>query len=230
MMRTKKMLQKAAMMVLVLVMAGCSMVPPTQQPAAANPEAIKTEVAATVMAQMAQEAAAKAAAASPTAVPPTATTEPTKTKEPMPTDTAVPTLKAGVVVPTATKPATSGIGGGGGGPTATPTFIQVTVIKPYYGQQMKPRTDFDAVWKFKNVSTKTWTTEYYLQFEKGDKLQKSVEKVMFDKAVKPGEDISFTIDMLAPADPGIYVSYWILRDDNAKVIARLNVSIKVVAE
>jgi hypothetical protein len=204
-----------AILVLVLILAGCNTPTVVTEPTMDVPK-IRTESAQTVVAKLTMEAALNPTAT--VTAPPvvfTATTEPTPTAAPatatlMPTNTSVATLK----------PPTSG-GGGVVYPTATrragPDQAQLLSQSPSDGADYSPSNEFDGVWTFKNVGTSTWNTNYYYDFaEKGTNLART-NRYYLKEAVKPGETITLYADMVAPSTAGRYVSYWQLRNDNGAV-------------
>ena len=92
--------------------------------------------------------------------------------------------------------------------TVTSAICQVTV-SPALGAAMDPNEDFDAVWTVKNISGKKWelyTTDY--RYIKGTEMQKFGSAYDVDQVVDPGEAVSLTVDMVAPADPGTYSATW----------------------
>lgn len=186
------------LMVLVLisafVMMACSiplLVAPVDNTAATN-----TAVAQTVEARLTQvwsEATATEQAAPATNTPaPTNTPQPTNT--PAPTNTPQPTA-------TATKP-----------PVAcnAAQFIKDMTIAD--GSVMPKGVSFTKIWRLKNIGSCTWTTDYSVSFDGGDKLGGSA--VDMPKKVAPGEIVDISVPMKAPDEKGKYKGFWILRDDD----------------
>ncbi len=78
--------------------------------------------------------------------------------------------------------------------------------------RLNPGEAFTKVWRFVNNGSCTWTREYALVWFSGDELGVQNEQ-KFSQQVSPGESVDLTVDMVAPAAPGVYASYWMLRSD-----------------
>lgn len=133
---------------------------------------------------------------------PTATNTPEPTNTPVPTNTPEPT---NTPVPTATATATSVPI-----PCNAAQFIRDVTIAD--GSQMAPGTDFVKVWRLKNVGSCSWTKDYTVAFDGGDKLGGST--VNMPEKVSPGEVVDIVIQMSAPNTEGTYKGYWLLRDED----------------
>lgn len=180
---------------------------PTSVPGAVN----------TFIVQTANAAATRTAAAMPTSSPtPTLTPTPVNTDTPTPTET--PTVifilssPTSIVIPTFTLVSGGGGGGGGGGGSSSDNYAcRVQSQSPANGTVFNPRTDFDAVWRVKNIGQRAWdrhSVDYtYLS---GDKFHK-VSGYDLSTTVKVGEIINLTVDMRAPKDPGTYKTRWTMR-------------------
>jgi hypothetical protein len=161
-----------------------------------NPSATNTSVAATVEARL-TEVWAEATATSH-AAPATNTPEPTDT--PTPTETQSPTA-----TPSPTPTATSK-------PVAcnAASFVRdMTVADQTY---LPKGAEFVKQWRLKNVGSCTWTKDYEITFDGGDKLGGST--VSMPKNVSPGEVVDISIAMKAPKGEGSYKGFWILRNEN----------------
>jgi hypothetical protein len=78
--------------------------------------------------------------------------------------------------------------------------------------RLQPGETFTKVWRFVNKGSCTWTQNYSIVWFSGDDL--GVEKVQaFSDSVSPGDIIDISVDMIAPTTPGVYSSYWMLRND-----------------
>ena len=140
------------------------------------------------------------------------TTLPTNT--PLPTSTSLPTstpLPTNTPEPTSTpKPTATAV------PTSTPvpcnaaTFIKDMTVAD--GAQFAPGSEFIKVWRFQNVGSCTWTTDYDITFDGGDKMGGST--VSMPKKVKPGELVDIPLPLQAPNTKGTYKGFWMLRDDD----------------
>ena len=203
-----------AILVLVLILAGCNTPTVVTEPTVDVPK-IRTESAQTVVAKVTIEAALN-----PTAAATEAPVVFTATTAPSPTAAEIATLAPTITdVPTLVPPAS-----GGGGvvyPTATrragPDQADMLSQSPKDGTDYGPGVEFDGSWTFKNIGTSTWNTNYYYDFTgEGTNLAKA-ERYYLNKTVKPGETITLYADMVAPSSAGRYVTYWQLRNDNGAV-------------
>jgi hypothetical protein len=184
-------------LMLVVVLAGCNYPPPEEN-------GIKgTAVAETVAASIAEE-----------------------TQKAVPTDTPA-------VEETDTEhndESSSGDGEEAEEPTKTPTsdpegngqigddkaeFIADVSIPDY--SEVESGEEITKTWRIRNNGTTTWSTDYVIEFEKGEKLGAPTQ-LPLPKEVKPGGMVDISIDFTVPAATGEYSSYWILKnEDNEKV-------------
>ncbi len=224
-MSKSKILSLSLMIVIALVGSACSALGPKAEPTmdpqifqqtlnAASTQALETiaaQITATAQAQP-QEPTEE-----PTVVVFTPTTEPTATASPTATNTLPP--------PTATRvPATATATH-----TSTPSDLQCSIVSqsPALGEKMKLGYDFDAIWKLKNTGTKKWdASEMDIRFSSGSKLQKFGDVYDLGKIVNPGEEITITIDMLAPNIAGTYKSTWVLVGEG-KTVCTMNLHVEV---
>ena len=189
-----------------------------------DPAAISTFIAQTVNAASTQTAR----------VLPTSTSTPTTTPTPRNTDTPTPTATATVlfilssptslVIPTFT--AVSSGGGTSSGTSSDNYACQVVSVSPANGTSFKPRDDFDAVWKVKNIGQKNWDkngVDYF--YSSGTVLHK---KSAYDMSanVPVGSTTDIIVDMSAPKDAGSYSTTWSLRA-GSKTFCNLNLRITV---
>ncbi|MBN2043536.1 MAG: hypothetical protein JW757_00845 [Anaerolineales bacterium] len=94
-------------------------------------------------------------------------------------------------------------------------FIADVTIPDY--SEVLVGEEITKTWRIKNAGTTTWTTDYVLEFEKGEKLGASTQ-IPLEKEVAPGETIDISIDFKVPTATGEYTSYWILKnEDNQRV-------------
>lgn len=188
------------MVFFVFLLAGCNM------PSNADEQAQQTQAAQT-------EAASQLV-------------QPTNTVEiPVPTETeAADTGDSGsqestqtaVVLPTATP-----------GVSPTPTkegdeigedraeFISDVTIPDY--TEVETGEDITKTWRIRNSGTTTWTTEYIVEFEKGEKLGAPTQ-IKLSKSVKPNEFIDISIEFTVPNAAGEYTSYWILKNEDGEKV------------
>lgn len=75
-----------------------------------------------------------------------------------------------------------------------------------------PGEVFRKVIRLQNVGACTWTPDYTLVMTEGD--FQGATLVLMPSYVRPGQTIDLTFPLVAPAQPGNYISYWLLK--NAK--------------
>jgi hypothetical protein len=94
---------------------------------------------------------------------------------------------------------------------------------------MDPSKSFTKTWRFKNIGTCTWDTNYKIVFSDGAKMS-GVSPQKFEDDVAPGEKVDIAVDLKAPATSGTYRGYWKLQDDEgAYFVNNMWVQIKVSA-
>ena len=77
--------------------------------------------------------------------------------------------------------------------------------------RLVPGEEFIKVWRLLNLGTCEWSTDYAMVWFSGDDMGAAREQP-FLSAVAQGETIDFAVDMVAPAVPGLYSGYWMLRN------------------
>lgn len=168
------------------------------------------QIIITQAAQTAQAILTKAALLTPSA---TVTPTPTLTPTPEPTTA---TFTATLLTPLASA-------------TLTPqTSVDSAIYldqTPADGTILTPGSDFNVVWRIKNVGVSTWTTDYRLRFFAGT-LMSPVTAVALNNTVKPQEEIQITVPMKAPIAAGEYTTIWVL--SNAQDANFFNVYIRIV--
>ncbi len=75
---------------------------------------------------------------------------------------------------------------------------------------------FKKIWRIKNAGSCTWTTQYDLVFDSGDKLGAGSLAIPLPEKVRPGETVDLAVQFIAPLQLGDYRGYWMLRDGNGK--------------
>jgi hypothetical protein len=202
-------LKIAAILSLVVVIAGCSVPQAVQQPTQPSAPtvdmgALRTQVAQTVVANLTVQAALNPSATPlPTEKPTTAST-----LAPTPTTVVIETNTPFAMV-TSTLDALSQL-------QATPTWrvyptstkvpysdaCSLVSTSPEDGLQMSAGQDFDAVWVIKNTGFSDWDGGFYFQKVKGT-LGPS-DTTYISGTVTPGNTYTLTYDMTAPTQPGVY--------------------------
>jgi len=94
---------------------------------------------------------------------------------------------------------------------------------------VQPGAAFQKAWRLKNAGTCTWTTDYYLDFDHGNKPGADMKggRTYIQKDVKPGETYDLALDLVAPAHPGVYQGFWNLYNADKRPFAQLWVGIHV---
>ncbi|HEY3313019.1 MAG TPA: NBR1-Ig-like domain-containing protein [Anaerolineales bacterium] len=131
----------------------------------------------------------------PVTVPPTM---------PVPVQTQAP------AIPTPIPPASTAI------PTATvitycdwAIFIKDVTVPD--GTTFSPGDIFVKTWRLKNRGTCTWSPDYMLAFNSGDRMG-DTNAVRLPEYVAPGQSVDVSVTLTAPAAPGEHVGYWMLRN------------------
>jgi hypothetical protein len=177
------------------------------------------------IAQTANAARTQTAAAMPTS---TATAIPTQT--PANTFTPSPTFTSTVIFvlasPTVPVTATSTFFLGGGGTSADDFACQVLSVSPPNGTTFDGRTDFDAVWRVKNIGQRNWNrTAIDYTYDSGAQMHK-VAGYDLSADVRAGATTDITVDMVAPRNSGNYTTTWTLRRSNIE-FCRMTLTINV---
>jgi Ig-like domain-containing protein len=178
----------------------------------------------TIIVLTANAASTQTAAAMPTATftPSVTPTRPTETPSPTETPTVIFILSTPtqIVVPTFTLISSgggSGSGSGSGGSSGSSSenyACQILSVSPANGTTMNDDTDFDAIWKVKNIGQKTWDQNSVdFVYDSGTDMAKR-DGYDLNSNVKSGQEISLGADMVAPTKPGNYTTNWTLRVGN----------------
>jgi len=88
------------------------------------------------------------------------------------------------------------------------TFVSETIPD---GSDFAPSSAFTKTWRVRNIGTCTWNTSYAIVFDHGDSLS-APAAVAFPGVVAPGQEVDLSINMVAPAAPGTYESFWKFRN------------------
>ena len=92
-------------------------------------------------------------------------------------------------------------------------FISDVTIPDY--TEFETGEDIVKTWRIRNSGTTTWTTDYIIEFEKGEKLGAPTQ-IKLPKSVKPNEFIDISIEFTVPNATGEYSSYWILKNEEGQ--------------
>jgi hypothetical protein len=99
--------------------------------------------------------------------------------------------------------------------------------EPIDGAQMGVNTKFDMVWTVENTGTTTWTRRYAIRYFSGWALG---ERTLYylREDVAPGNQTNLVVDMVAPKDPGVYSSNWVLSNAEGVNFQLLTLTLQVV--
>jgi len=204
-----------ALGLIAVILAACEMIPQTgSKPTQLSPDTIFTSAAQTAESMRMERITQTAALA-----PKTATAIPTEI--PIESSTEIPaTLPLTLTLTTSLTPTLATTQGAP--PTdvaALPgedkaTFIEDVNIPD--GTKFSPSKKFQKTWRIENTGKTTWTTDYNLVFIDGS-LMGASPAVPLPQKVEPWEKVNVTVDMVAPANPGKYTSYWKLKNASGQV-------------
>lgn len=82
--------------------------------------------------------------------------------------------------------------------------------------RMLPGQAFTKIWRLVNRGSCSWNRNYQVVWFSGDRLGINPSQPLPGK-VEPGESVDVAVDMIAPQQPGLYTSYWMLRNPDGKL-------------
>ena len=127
---------------------------------------------------------------------PTITPPPTGT----PTETATPTETFVFILPTSTKPFE---------PYSAGSNCELIALTPH-NPVLLPREIFETNWTLKNTGDELWLDKD-IDFKHSGGTDMHREDVYdLPKSVAPDDQVTITVPMYAPKDPGTYTSTWVL--------------------
>lgn len=77
--------------------------------------------------------------------------------------------------------------------------------------RLLPGQVFTKIWRLVNRGSCTWNRDYQVVWFSGDRLSSAVQQPL-PGTVRPGESVDIAVDMTAPQEPGLYTSFWMLRN------------------
>jgi hypothetical protein len=83
------------------------------------------------------------------------------------------------------------------------------------GTILAPGQRFTKTWQIQNTGTSTWDSRYHWQFEAGAPL--GTVRVVAAPVVPPGATALFSVEMVAPQQPGFYRGFWQMTDPSGAV-------------
>ncbi len=108
-------------------------------------------------------------------------------------------------------------------PTATPQpcnkgqFVSETIPD---NTIISPNATFTKTWRFRNIGTCTWNSNYKLVYFSGDQMG-GVATKNFTQNVGPNETIDISVDLKAPGTAGTYKGNWKLLDDTGNAFVNV---------
>ncbi len=104
----------------------------------------------------------------------------------------------------------------------------------FLSETIKDNTEFTAgesftkTWTLRNDGYCDWNEDYHLVFKSGTQMD-GPDDYVFGFEIDPGEEITISLDLTAPATTGTFTGYWQLEtDDDEKFGSALSVKIEVV--
>jgi hypothetical protein len=79
------------------------------------------------------------------------------------------------------------------------------------GTVFAPNSIFNKVWRLQNIGTCSWTRDYRLVFDSGDRMD-APRAISLDENVDPGEMVDVKVELVAPDDEGRYRGDWQLEN------------------
>ena len=181
------------------VLSACNMPSAAEADSAANPNAVFTAAAQTASVQLTQAAA--------------------------PADSSTSTPTPSIFLPTVT-PVPTMI-------TITPTSDNcdkakfITDVSIPDGSEFAFGESFTKTWRIRNDGDCTWTSDYALVFDAGEKMNGASPQLLMG-SVGPGDTVDISIDLISPNTPGNYTGNWQIRNTTGKLFAKVYVQIKVI--
>lgn len=84
---------------------------------------------------------------------------------------------------------------------------------PADGSSVAPGAAFTTLWTLQNTSDRDWTTDSLdLRYRGGTPMHTSKDLIDFPTNVRDGGTFDLTISMVAPKEPGYYLTYWALME------------------
>ena len=107
-------------------------------------------------------------------------------------------------------------------PTDTPEvicdaagFVRDVTIED--GEEMYPGEAFTKTWRLSNLGDCEWNEDYDLVFDEGASMDGPASVPVTKGIVDPGDQVDVSVDLVAPAEDGIYKGTWQMRNDQNEV-------------
>jgi len=135
-----------------------------------------------------------------------------------PTETATSTPTVIFIIPTSTKPFE---------PHSVGSNCYLATQKPVNNAVFVPDESFDAEWTLRNTGDEIWSeTDIDFKYTSGRDMHKT-DVLDLPFSVGTNEDVTLTVAMVAPDDPGSYTSTWVL---STKKKTYCKVSVTIIVE
>jgi hypothetical protein len=88
------------------------------------------------------------------------------------------------------------------------------------GFVVAPNTPFTKMWRLKNTGSCAWDSNYQVFYMAGANMTRySAYKIVGpEERVEPGQSVDISVGMTAPANNGVYTSYWGLKGRYGEII------------
>ncbi|VDN19409.1 unnamed protein product [Gongylonema pulchrum] len=96
--------------------------------------------------------------------------------------------------------------------TRLPSMQFVQDITIGEGESVPPSTRFTKTWRLRNSGKESWPIGCFLSYMEGEKLSDSTRMAV--EPLAPGWEIDISIEMVSPAEKGIYQSRWQLNTES----------------
>ncbi|VDN51592.1 unnamed protein product [Dracunculus medinensis] len=90
--------------------------------------------------------------------------------------------------------------------THLPSMLFIKDITIGEGESVPPSTRFTKTWRVKNTGAECWPSGCFISFMEGAQL--SDVSRLWVASLKPDEEGDISVEMISPADKGIYQSRW----------------------
>lgn len=117
-----------------------------------------------------------------------------------------PTLNIPAGIPTSSSSSSSGVNTG----CNQAAFVSDVTIPD--GTVINPGAAFTKTWRFTNVGTCTWTTDYTLVFYSGSKMGGPDSQALTTTTIAPNGQLDVSVALTAPTESGTYLGYWAMQN------------------
>lgn len=82
--------------------------------------------------------------------------------------------------------------------------------------RLAPGEQFEKTWRIKNIGSCPWDANYRIEWFSGDFYPAEPVQIL-ENTVAPGDSVDISVQMVSPQEPGVYTSYWILRNPEGEL-------------